>query len=122
MGAAASGTRQVTLEDGTIVADEAFAKAVARMHCIFKSCDAEFSELSDAANTHGKQSEQYKAAAERLSFCQQRRTTQFHAIEAKCGPAQGGYGECVRERGADRAHECLPVLQSFLDCAEGAVK
>ena len=112
----------IVLKDGTQVAGgEAFAKAIARMHCIFKDCDAEFASLSEAANVHGRQSEQYIAAASRLEACQRRRTEQFHMIEARCGAAQGGYGLCVRENGAERAHECLPKLQSFLDCAERAL-
>ena len=64
-------TAKITLHDGTDVgeateAGAAFAKAIARMHCIFKDCDDEFRQLSAAVNTHGKESEQFKAAAKRL--------------------------------------------------------
>ena len=121
-----SASSEQTLPDGTIVGErskegEAFAKAIARMHCIFRDCDEEFASLSEAANTHGKQSEEYKAAGKQLEACQKRRIRQFHIIEAVCGPAQGGYGECVRDKGSARAVECLPLLQTFLDCAERAL-
>ena len=118
-----SASQTITLQDGTQVGDastegQAFAKAISRMHCILKGCDAEFANLSEMANLHGSDSEQYAAAARKLAACQRRRAEGFHAIETHCGPAQGGYGDCIREKGAERSIECLPVLQSFLDCAE----
>ena len=61
------------------------------------------------------------SAGKQLEACQKRRIRQFHIIEAVCGPAQGGYGECVRDKGSARAVECLPLLQTFLDCAERAL-
>ena len=117
---------KLVLRDGTEVGvasreGQDFAQAIARMHCIFKSCDDEFAVLSEARNIHGRESDAYKAAAVKLDACQRRRIVQFQAIEARCGPAQGGYGQCVKDKGADKAHECLPVLQTFLDCAERAV-
>jgi hypothetical protein len=116
----------ITLSDGTFVggASEtgaAFAKAIQRMHCIFKDCDSEFCDLSDAVNTHGKQSEAFKLAAQRLQACQRRRERQLASIEGACGPAQDGYRLCVQHikaSGQGHEHDCLPVLHDFLDCAE----
>jgi hypothetical protein len=116
----------ITLSDGTFVggASEtgaAFAKAIQRMHCIFKGCDSEFCDLSDAVNTHGKQSEAFKLAAQRLQACQRRRERQLASIEGACGPAQDGYRLCVQHikaSGQGHEHDCLPVLHDFLDCAE----
>ena len=117
----------ITLSDGTFVggASEtgaAFAKAIQRMHCIFKDCDSEFCDLSDAVNTHGKQSEAFKLAAQRLQACQRRRERQLASIEGACGPAQDGYRLCVQHIKASgqqgHEHDCLPVLHDFLDCAE----
>ena len=118
------------LSDGTKVGDtseagRAFAATVARMHSIFPSCDCEFRDLSDAVNTHGKKSSEFAAAAERLKACQKRRTQQFTEIESKCGPAQESYRLCVerirKEGNAGSEHLCLPVMQTFLDCAERAL-
>ena len=120
-------SKNIVLRDGTIVGSasddgQALAKAIARMHSIFRDCDCEFAVLSDAANVYGRTSDQYKTAARSLDACQRRRTTQFHIIEACCGPAQGGYADCVREKGAGREHECLSVLHAYLDCADKALK
>ena len=116
----------ITLSDGTFVggASEtgaAFAKAIQRMHCIFRDCDSEFCDLSEAVNTHGKQSEAVKLAAQRLHACQRRRERQLASIESACGPAQDGYRLCVermKASGQGHEHDCLPVLHDFLDCAE----
>ena len=115
----------LVLSDGTHVgsaseASRAFAQAISRMHCIFRGCDDEFVALSEAANTHGKQSEQFSKAAETLSECQQRRIRQFGQIEAACGPAQEAYKLCTQrpENSAGREHQCLPILHAYLDCAE----
>ena len=121
----------LTLEDGTHVGStsaegRAFAAAIHRMHCIFKGCDEEFAAVSEAVNTHGKQSEQCRAAAGVLKACQQRRTEHFTIIEAACGPAQETYRSCTAriqmEKGPGFEHECLPVLHLFLDCAERALQ
>ena len=104
---------------------KAFAKAIQRMHNIFRACDAEFRDLSEAANEHGRKSEQCKEAALRLQACQQRRTREFSLIEASCGPAQEAYRLCVEQtRGttADAEYQCLPVLHTFIDCAERALQ
>lgn len=116
----------ITLSDGTFLGGAsktgaAFAKAIHRMHCIFKDCDSEFCDLSDAVNTHGKQSEAFKLAAQRLQACQRRRERQLASIEGACGPAQDGYRLCVQHikaSGQGHEHDCLPVLHDFLDCAE----
>ena len=120
------------LADGTQVGvsaeGRAFAQAISRMHCIFRDCDAEFRELSDAINQHGRKSEEFTAAANKLQQCQQRRTTDFTAIEARCGPAQEAYRLCVQRvhssvesDSAGAEHACLPVLHIFLDCAQAAL-
>ena len=118
----------IVLDDGTHIgsaseANQAFAKAIHRMHCIFKGCDDEFQELSGALNDHGKQSEHYEAAGRRLQACQQRRTRQFTDIEAHCGPAQEAYRICTQreENRNGQEYRCLPVLHSYLDCAEQAL-
>jgi hypothetical protein len=124
--AGSTSSTTITLSDGTFVggASEtgaAFAKAIQRMHCIFKGCDSEFCDLSDAVNTHGKQSEAFKLAAQRLQACQRRRERQLASIEGACGPAQDGYRLCVQHikaSGQGHEHDCLPVLHDFLDCAE----
>ena len=122
--------KKLVLSDGTDVgeanaAGEAFAQSVRRMHCIFPSCDDEFRDLSSAINLHGRQSEQVKAAALKLDACQKRRTRQFTTMESRCGPAQEAYRLCIQEQAkagnSGREHECLPVLNSFLDCAERAL-
>jgi hypothetical protein len=125
MGNAAAAPRNIVLDDGTVVgaaseSGEAFAKAVARMHCIFRDCDAELAAVSDAINTAGKKSEAFTAAAQRLQACQRRRHSQLDIIESSCGTSQEAYRLCVQERGG-REHMCLPVLHSFLDCAERAL-
>ena len=119
----------IVLDDGTRIgskseASQAFAQAIHRMHCIFKDCDDEFRELSEAANDHGKQSERFKTAGLRLQTCQQRRIRQFSEIEARCGPAQEAYRLCTQreENKGGLEYQCLPVLHSYLDCAERALK
>ena len=118
------------LADGTQVGvsaeGRAFAQAISRMHCIFRGCDGEFAALSEAINAHGKQSAQCKDAAQALQVCQRRRTEQFQLIESTCGPAQETFRKCtaskLAEKGAGHEHECLPVLHTFLDCAERALQ
>ena len=103
---------------------EQFAEAVSRMHCIFRDCDDEFRALSSAANTHGKQSEQFKAAGALLASCQERRTREFAIMERACGPPQEEYKLCTQqsENASGREHQCLPLLHMYLDCAERALK
>lgn len=104
---------------------KAFAHAIKRMHHIFRDCDDEFRALSGAANEHGRKSEECKAAALRLQACQERRTREFTLIEKRCGPAQEAYRLCVEQtRGtsADAEFKCLPVLHSFIDCADRALQ
>lgn len=121
---------KLILSDGTDVgstssATSAFASAIQRMHRIFRDCDDEFRVVSDAINTHGKKSQEFVAAAKALKACQQRRVAQFNMIEAQCGPAQETYRTCVAKQHASgragREHECLPVLHTFIDCAERAL-
>ena len=91
------------------------------MHKIFRACDDEFTALSTAANTHGKESEQFKAAACKLALCQERRTKEFNIMEACCGPPQEEYKRCTQRDKGTSAHDCLPFLHSYLDCAEKAL-
>ena len=129
MGAAPS-SNKIILDDGTDVGYAskdglAFAQAIQRMHNIFRSCDAEFTNLSEAVNTHGKKSAETKAAAAELQTCQRRREFEFAAIETRCGPAQYEYQKCaerVQQSGVGRESQCLPVLHSFIDCAERALE
>ena len=84
----------------------------------------EFKALSDSANVHGRKSDEFKAAALKLQACQQRRTRQLGAIEARCGPAQEAYRLCIEKITADGRSDvqCLPVLHTFLDCADSALR
>lgn len=91
------------------------------MHCILRDCDAELRDVSDAANTHGRKSEQLIAAGKRLELCQRRRYADLDAIEAHCGPSQEAFRACIQERGGGREHHCLRYLHPFLDCAERAL-
>ena len=118
MGTAAS----TVLDDGTHVGDAAFAQAVSRMHRMFPACDDEFAQLSSAVNSHGRESTEFKLAAQLLSACQRRREVQFHTITTACGPAQEAFRVCTREAGAGNEHRCLPVLHAFLNCSESALK
>ena len=101
---------------------EAYAQAIHRMHCIFRSCDAELKGLSEAVNEHGKGSEQFTAAAEQLKACRLRKEREFGIITTRCGPAQEEFRACSARVGTSRAPECLAVLHPFLDCAERALK
>ena len=97
---------------------------VQRMHVILRDCDNEMALISDATNTHGRKSEPFKAAVKKLEACQRRRVTEFTTIEARCGPAQAAYKSCLAELGpgaSGKEYTCLPVLHSFLDCAERAL-
>lgn len=119
-------SRKLVLDDGTDVGDssdqgKAYAKAIERMHCILKGCDDEFMAVSDTANANGRASAEFKAAAQRLAACQQRRHDEFSTIESICGPAQGAFKLCVQDAAKGREHECLPVLHAFLDCSERAL-
>uniref|UniRef100_A0A7S0IP74 IMS import disulfide relay-system CHCH-CHCH-like Cx9C domain-containing protein n=1 Tax=Calcidiscus leptoporus TaxID=127549 RepID=A0A7S0IP74_9EUKA len=122
-------SQKVVLGDGTIVGDsaegaQAFGQAISRMHRIFRDCDGEFRRVSDAVNSHGRKSEQFAAAAEQLHACQRRREKQMAFIETRCGPAQGAFRICIEgihENGAGDERQCLPVLHTFLDCAERAL-
>ena len=108
---------------GGVSADgEAYAQAIHRMHCIFRSCDAELKGLSEAVNDHGKGSEQFTAAAEQLKACRLRKEREFGIITTCCGPAQEEFRACSARVGTSRAPECLEVLHPFLDCAERALK
>ena len=103
--------------------DEQFAEAIQRMHNIFRDCDGEFRNLSAAANTHGKESNECRAAADALQRCQRRRVGEFQIMEARCGPAQEAYKLCTQmPENQGRAFRCLPVLHAYLDCAEEALR
>ena len=102
--------------------DAQFAEAIERMHNIFRDCDGEFRILSKAANTDGRDSDAFKAAAAYLQKCQRRRMEEFHLMETECGPAQESYKQCtMRPENAGASHRCLPVLHAYLDCAERAL-
>mmetsp|Transcript_7474 Transcript_7474/g.12680 ORF Transcript_7474/g.12680 Transcript_7474/m.12680 type:complete len:137 (-) Transcript_7474:287-697(-) len=102
-------------------AGQAFAQATNRMHGIFRDCGEELRDVSDAVNIYGRNSEEFKKAAQRLELCQQRRSIQLSAIEALCGPSQAAFGACIQQASAGREHECLHTLHTFLDCAERAL-
>ena len=117
-------TSKIVLADGTDVGvasedGKAFAEAIQRMHSILHDCDDELLGISDAANTHGQQSEQFASAFRRLEACQRRRANLLRCIEADCGPSQDDFRACCQEKG--EGPQCLPVLHKFLDCAERAV-
>ena len=103
----------------------ALASGGCRLRSPTTGCDDEFCAVSDAINAHGRDSEPFKAAAERLKACQGRRARQMAAIEGRCGPAQEAFRRCVQDtnekKGPGQEHECLPVLHSFLDCADIAL-
>lgn len=110
-----------TGSDGLSVCSHARAQAISRMHCILRDCDAELRDVSDAANTHGRKSEQFAAAGKRLGACQRRRYADLDAIEARCGPSQDAFRVCIQEHGGRQEHQCLRYLHPFLDCAERAL-
>ena len=126
-----SKAKRLVLPDGTLVGEQseesaAFATAIQRMHHMFRDCDKEFVALSEAINEHGRNSAAFSAAAQQLKACQQRRTDEFGCIEARCGPAQEAYRQCIQQlQESGKGHEeqqCLPVLHAFLDCSERALK
>ena len=104
-------------------AGRAYAEACARMHTLHPNCEEEFRDLSEAVNAHGRSSAVCTAAAAKLRACNLRRDARFDAMTARCGPAQEAFRVCAQRAKEAGHHEatCLPVLHSFLDCAERAL-